>query len=138
MKLTIFALLSAVALALTTNTPTQDNTSILNESDIPEGFPRNVEELGKMVDDFNAESDAAYVDGIDVEKWYFAKRSLQILEYKVMWIHPRLTSHEQWQIDHTIQQIHEYLVPHRDAQAAKACSTGLRISDYCTYFRSAQ
>ena len=137
MKLTIFALLSAVALALTTNTPTQDNTSVLNESDIPEGFPRNVEELGKMVDDFNAELDAAYVDGIDVEKWFLAKEKLLALETAAKWIHPKLTSHEQWHIDHTIQQIHEFLVPRRDAQAAQACGNGNR-SAYCAYFRLAQ
>ncbi|KAM9926052.1 hypothetical protein OXX80_010704 [Metschnikowia pulcherrima] len=137
MKLTIFALLSAVALALTKNTPTQDNTSVLNESDIPEGFPRNVEELGKMVDDFDAESDAAYVDGINVEKWFLAKEKLSALETAAKWIHPKLTSHEQWHIDHTIQQIHEFLVPRRDAQAAQACRNGNR-SAYCAYFRSAQ
>ncbi|KAM9918107.1 hypothetical protein OXX59_008893 [Metschnikowia pulcherrima] len=135
MKLTIFALLSTVALAVTTTTPNQDNTSILNESDIPDGFPKNVEQLGKMVDNFNAESDAAYVDGINVEKWFLAKQKLSALETAAKWIHPRLTDHEQWHIDHTIKQIHTYLVPRRDAQAADACKNGNR-SAYCEYFKS--
>ncbi|KAM9909194.1 hypothetical protein OXX69_005660 [Metschnikowia pulcherrima] len=134
MKLAIFALLSAVALAVTTTIPSQDNTSILNESDIPDGFPKNVEELGKMVDNFNAESDAAYVNGINVEKWFLAKQKLSALETAAKWIHPRLTDHEQWHIDHTIKQIHRYLVPRRDAQAAEACEQG-DVSTYCEYFK---
>ncbi|KAM9896632.1 hypothetical protein OXX79_007365 [Metschnikowia pulcherrima] len=134
MKLTNFALLSAVALALTATTPNQNNTSVLNEGDIPEGFPNNVEELGKMVDTFDAESDKAFVNGTNVEKWYLAKQKLSTLEAAAKWIHPRLTDHEQWHIDHTIRQIHTWLVPRLDAQAAEACENG-DVSAYCEYFK---
>ncbi|KAM9932915.1 hypothetical protein OXX80_007457 [Metschnikowia pulcherrima] len=133
MKLTICALLSTVVLALTTSAPSQNTNSVLNAADVPKGFPSNVAELGKMVDKINTDSDKAYDDKIDVEKWHLARMEFKLLESAAEWIQPRLRSHEQWHINHTISEFKRYVLPRRDAQAVSACKNGDR-SKFCLYY----
>ncbi|KAJ8139491.1 hypothetical protein OY671_007297 [Metschnikowia pulcherrima] len=133
MKLTICALFSTVVLALTTSAPSQNSNAVLNAADVPKGFPSNVAELGKMVDKFNADSDKAYDEKIDVEKWHLARMEFKLLESAAEWIQPRLRSHEQWHINHTISEFKRYVLPRRDAQAVSACQNGDR-SRYCLYY----
>ncbi|KAF7999598.1 hypothetical protein HF325_006274 [Metschnikowia pulcherrima] len=133
MKLSICALLSTVVLALTTSAPSQNSNAVFNAADVPKGFPSNVAELGKMVDKFNADLDKAYDEKINVEKWHLARMEFKFLESAAEWIQPRLRSHEQWHINHTISEFKRYVLPRRDAQAVLACKNGDR-SRYCLYY----
>ena len=134
MKLSVYALSSTVALALTTGSPSQNSDSVLNATDVPKGFPTNVAQLGDMVDKFYADLDKAFAHKIDVEKWHLARMEFKVLESVAKWIQPRLTKHGQWQINHTISQIKQYLLPRRDAQVVYACNNGDK-NDYCLYYK---
>ncbi|KAM9892510.1 hypothetical protein OXX69_011998 [Metschnikowia pulcherrima] len=134
MKLTIFALLATVALAMTTSAPAKPGTSYLGEKTVPIGFPRNIRELQRMIEDFEVNSYKPVGDKIDVEKWHSTRMHFKVLEAAAEWIQPKLNSHEKWEINHAINQIKQLVISPRDAKAVQECDLGDK-SEFCDYYK---